>query len=153
MNVGGLILIAIAVIVGLILLQASAQNIGDVTNTISVANQSETLAANGESIYIEEYRALSNVVIINSTGEEVIGAGNYTVTNNVINPTTGALSTQITTDDAEYAEETVGVSGTAQPLTYDNSSGGRAIAGLIVLLMALAIMLVVVAGGVKGWKG
>jgi len=142
MNMGMILMSFIAIIVGVILFQTIAQEVGSSTNTVSVANQTETLAANGEDIYIEEYRALSDVVILNATDNATISSGNYTVTNNAINPTTGALSVKVTTDDAEFESSSVRVSGTAQPLTYIDSSGGRSMALLIPIMFALAIAVV-----------
>ena len=148
-ELGMIIIIAVTLIVGVILFQAIAQQVGEATNTVAVANQSETLAANGASIYIEEYSALNSVVVYNATnstggtaGIPIIGSGNYTVTNNAINPTTNALSVQITTDDAEYASTAVQVSGTAEPLTYISNSGARSVASLIAIFFALSIAVV-----------
>jgi hypothetical protein len=141
-SIGAILVVFVTILVGVVLFQTIAQQVGTVTSTVAVANQSETLAANGASIYIEEYRALSSVVILNASDNVTIAAGNYTVTNNAINPTTGALSVQVTTDDAEFASNAVRVSGTAEPLTYVSNSGGRAVAGLISIFFALAVAVV-----------
>lgn len=139
----GIIMVSFVVILlGVIFTQSIAQEVGSSVNTITVANQSETLAANGEDIYIEEYRALSDVVILLAANDSVIAAGNYTVTNNVINPTTGDLSVKITTDDAEFASAAVKISGTAQPLTYIADGGARAMASLIIIMFALAVAVI-----------
>jgi len=69
-----------------------------------------------------------------------VGAGNYTIDNNqVVN---GALVVQFTVDDAEYASEGLQISGTAQPVGYVDSAGGRALANLIPLFFALAIAII-----------
>jgi len=129
----------IAVIVGVILFQAIAQQVGTATNTLTV-NSSETLGANGASIYVEEYRALIGVTIYNATDYAEIDSGNYTITNNVLN--NGALAVKITTDDAEFASKAVYVTGTGQPLTYIADAGGRSMASLVVIFFALAVALV-----------
>jgi len=141
-GVQSILIVFISVIVGILLFQVIAQEVGTSTSTISVANQSETLATNGNSIYIEEYRALSSVVILNQTDNSTVPSSNYTVTNNAINPTTNALSVKVTTDDAAVASLDVYVSGTAQPLDYIADSGARAVANLIVIFFALAIAVV-----------
>ena len=41
-GIGGIIMLGVILIVGIILFQATAQNVGGAINTISVANQSET---------------------------------------------------------------------------------------------------------------
>jgi len=140
-GVGVIMVSFIVILLGIIFTQSIAQSVGESINTIAIANQSETLAANGADIYIEEYRALSDVVILNSTNS-LITAGNYTVTNNAIDPTTGDLSVKITTDDAAFASEVVKVSGTAQPLTYIADGGSRAMASLIVIMFALAVAVI-----------
>lgn len=132
--------IFIAVIVGLILFQAVAQNVGQATNTVELVNSSQTLAANGASIYLTDYQALSSVVILNATDNTTIGAGNYTITNTVIY--NGALAVKITTDDAAYASSDVRVSGTAQPLTYIADSGARSMTALITIFFALLVAVI-----------
>lgn len=148
MGIATIIMVAITVIVGAILLQASAQNVGDVRNTITLENVSVgTLAAEGGTLTLTDYRAISDVVIYNATGT-LVPAANYTVTNNVV--TNGALSVTITTGAVnEYANDSINVSGTAQPLTYDGSTGGRAMAGLIIILMALSMAVFVIVYAVK----
>lgn len=139
-SLNSLIYIFIAVIVGVILFQAVAQQVGTSTNTVTI-NSSQTLAANGESIYLTDYRALSGVTIVNSSDQSAtVGAGNYTVTNNVVY--NGALAVKVTTDDAEFAEEGVYIQGTAQPLTYIDDAGGRSMALLVVIFFALAVAVV-----------
>lgn len=150
-GVGGFIMLAIALIVGLILLQASAQNVGDVTNTVTLANVSiGNLGAEGASIYVTDYKAISSVVIYNATGT-LVPAANYTVTNNVVY--NGAEAVQITTGAVNaYANDSVNISGTAQPLTYANDSGSRSMSVLIIILMALALVATAVVYAVKGYQ-
>jgi len=141
-EVGGLIVLAIAVIVGVILLQASAQQVGTVTNTVAVANTSLATVVNGTDQYLTDYRALSDVVVYNETGDTLVGSGNYTVTNNVVY--NGALAVQIDVDASADVKSAWLVSGTAQPLTYEPTSGGRALTSLIIIMMAIAIVAVVI---------
>lgn len=142
-GVGVIMLVFITVILGVIFVQAIAQEVGSSTNTVAVANTSLDTVVNGTTQYLD-YRALSDVVVYNETGG-IVGSGNYTVTNNVINPTTGELSVSIapdTTADLKYAWK---VSGTAQPTTYIAEGGGRAMASLIVIMFALAVAIVALA--------
>lgn len=140
MGVADIMYVFIAVLVGVILFQAIAQNVGQTTNTVEVANSSQTLAANGASIYLVDYQSISGVVILNATDNTTIAAGNYTVENSVVY--NGALAVKITTDDAAYASSDVRVSGTAQPLTYIANSGARSMAGLIVIFFALLVAVI-----------
>jgi sulfur transfer protein SufE len=139
-GLGMILVVFIAILVGVIFFQTIAQQVGSTTNTVAVANLSQTLAANGSSIYLTDYRALSDVVILNGSDDALIGSGNYTVTNNVIY--NGALAVEITTIDEAFESTAVNISGTAQPLTYVADSGGRAMMGLIVIFFALAIVAV-----------
>jgi hypothetical protein len=139
----GLIFIAfVGVIVGATLFLTIAQDVGTATSTIDIANVSFTSAAEGESVYLTAYKAISDPVIYNATGT-LVPAANYTVTNNVIDPTTGGLSVQVTTGDANtYAEDVWNISGTAQPPTYIANAGARSVAGLIVIFFALAVAVI-----------
>ena len=143
-----IIMMFITILIGAIFLQVIAQSVGESVNTVALANQSETLAANGASIYIEEWRAINGIVIINGTNV-TIAAGNYTVTNDVLDPTTGGLSVQITTDDAAFASTAVKISGTAQPTTYITDGGARAMANLIIIMFALAVLVVIIGPSVS----
>jgi len=136
-TIGILISVAIVAIVGLILLQATAQSAGEVTNTYAVTNVSFA-AANNTLYTFTGYRALNSVVIYNNTADVVIGVGNYTVTNNVI--TDGALTTTVAVNysSAVYAGNGWNISGTAQPTTYADGAS-RAVTGLIIVFFALAI--------------
>jgi len=141
-NLGAIIGIFMTVIIGLAFVITIAESVGESTNTVALVNQTETLGANGDSIYIEEYKSITSFVLLNASNNLTIGAGNYTVTNNALDPTTGALSVQVQTDDTEFQSLEVRVSGTAQPRTYISDSGGRAIASLIVIMFALGLAIV-----------
>ena len=141
-GLGLIILVAITLIVGVIFFQAISQEVGK-TNTLSaLANSTQTLAVAESSIYLTDYRALSDVVITNATGGYVlVGSGNYTVTNNVVY--NGNLAVQIeTATGSEFASESVNISAVAQSLTYIPNSGARAMAGLIGIFFALAVAIV-----------
>ena len=141
--IGVLVVVAITVILGAILLQASAQNVGQVRDTATLENQSLGVMTNGTALYVTNCRALSDVIVFNATGDVTIPAGNYSVTNNVVY--NGALAVKVDPliDDGARAlgmnKGTATIDATCQPLTYDDSSGGRALAYLIVIMFALAI--------------
>ena len=141
-GIGTIMIVFIAVLVGIIFVQAIAQEVGSSINTVSVANVSLTTVVNGTSQYLTDYRALSGVTIWNETGDTIVGSGNYTITNNAIDPTTGGLSVQILPDASAVDKNAWQVSGTAQPVTYIAESGGRTMASLIVIMFALAIAVV-----------
>jgi len=141
MMVGGLIMIAIAAIVGVILLVGSAQNVGEATNTVSVVNLTIAVPANGGVYNFTDYRAVSSgFVAINGTGGETIGSGNYTIADNQV--VDGDLAATLTVDDAEYQSINWNVSFTGQPTGYIDNAGGRAIAKIIIIFFALSIAVV-----------
>jgi hypothetical protein len=136
-QIGMILVLAIALIVGLVLLQAAAGNVGEVTNTITIANQSLTAAVNGTPQYLTNIKVLTNPVIINATGNIVLSAGNYTIENNVVY--NGQEAVKITPDTQVQWKTAWKVSGTGQPTTYDPSAGGRAITSLIIIFGAIAL--------------
>ncbi len=139
-----ILVIFMAVIVGVVLFQVIAQEVGSSTNTVAVVNQSLGVADNATTVYLTDWRAISDVVIYNESGTEIVPSNNYTVTNNALD-TNGALSVSVLPDganDAFFQGYTWTISGTAQPVTYIANSGGRAMAGLIVVFFALAIAVV-----------
>lgn len=142
-NVGTVIVIAILAIVGLILLTASAQYVGDVTNTVDVVNET-MVSSNGTTLaLIAQFQGkyVTDVEIYNSTDDLIIGVGNYTIyQNQVIN---GVETAGINVSaDVIYQGQAWNASYTFQPTTYDTSGGGRAVAGLIVIFFAIAIAIV-----------
>jgi len=141
-GLGMIIVVAITLIVGVILFTAISQQVGTSTSTITVVNESIDTVVNGTAQYFTGYRALSDVVILNETGTTILLATNYTITNNVINPTTGALSVRIVPDATEIFKSAWRVSGTAQGTDYIADSGSRAVAGMIAIFFALAIAVV-----------
>jgi len=141
--VGMLLLTAIGVIVGLVLLVASAQQTNDLVNTVTLSNSSFTAPAESGSYYFTTYKAISSPVIYNATGD-LVPAANYTVTNNVVY--NDALAVRVTLGAVnEYANDTWNISGTAQPLGYATDSASRSIVPLIVIFGALAIAVVALA--------
>jgi len=151
-QVGILIAVAIVVIVGAILLQATAQSAGDVRNTVAITNQSFTAANNTAYYPLPGYKACNNVVIYNNTADVVIGAGNYTVTNNLVRDGALAVRVDVNYSSAVYAGNGWNLSCTAQPSTYGDSAG-RAMAGLIIVFMALALLAAVMYPIYKGPLG
>ncbi len=145
----GLILLAfVTIIVGVVLFQVAAQQVGEVTNTVQVVNESLGDVTNGTAIYVITYRGINDVVILNETDASgvftdnatVIGSGNYTITNSVVDPTTGGLAVRIDPTATVGWKTGWQISGTSQPLTYVPDSGSRAVTNLIVIFFALAVM-------------
>jgi hypothetical protein len=141
--VGVLLILAITLIVGIVLFQVIAQEVGRSTNTVSIANQSlPSTVVNGTAQYITNCRALSGVEVYNETGAAIlVGSGNYTVTDNSLD-TQGNLAVKILPDASAPYKSKWKVSGTCQPTTYIADGGARSMAGLIVVMFALALAVV-----------
>jgi len=139
-GVGLIIVVALTVVVGLILLQATAQSAGDVRNTVAIVNDSFA-AANNTNYYLTGYKSCSSVVIWNNTADVLINAGNYTITNNVVHDGAEEVRIAVNYSAAVYAGDGWNISCTAQPDTYADSAG-RAMSGLIIVFMAIALLAV-----------
>ncbi len=144
-QIGILISLAIVLIVGVILLQASAQQVGSTVNTINFTNVTFAAPANGGSLNLQGKLVTDFVAInrTNGTGVEpgpIIAAGNFTINNNQV--TNGELTANLTVDDAEFAGFDWNITYTTQPATFISESGGRALANIIILLFALALLVV-----------
>jgi hypothetical protein len=147
-EIGIIITIFVAIIVGLALFLTTAQTVGVATSTIAVANESlGATVVNGTAQYLTSYRSISDVVIYNETGDFLIGSGNYTVTNNVVY--NGAEAVMITPDTGAITKSKWQVSGTAEPLGYVGGAG-RSMALLIPVLFGLAIAILVLEPTIRG---
>ncbi|HEC40002.1 hypothetical protein LCGC14_0509390 [marine sediment metagenome] len=139
-ELGAILIAFIVVIVGVVLMVASAGLIGDTTNTITATNISFT-GANGTTTNIPG-KFWSDLVVYNETGDYLIGSGNYTLINNaVVNGEETARLTRAAPLALE-ATHNWNLSGVYQPTTYITNSGGRAIANIIIIFFALAIAVV-----------
>ena len=137
-NVGVIIVAFITIVVGVALLVVTAQQVGTVRDTVDLVNRSLGAADNSTTVYLTDIRAISGVVIYNESGDAIVAADNYTVTNNVVYQ--GALAVSVLpAANAEYHGYTWTISGTAQSLTYVPDAGSRSIVLLIVIFFALAI--------------
>jgi len=143
----GLILVVfIGILVGVILLQTIAQNVGDATNTFDVANVSVS-STNGTTlaniVQFTNARTVTDVVVYNGSDDLIIGSGNYTIYNEQVINGELVSGINVSADAAGGIQNQAwNVSYTAQPKGYINDGGGRAIAAIIVLLTALGVAVV-----------
>ena len=149
-KIGGFILLFIGIIVALTLYTGGiTQNIGDVTLKKVVVNQTITFPANTSSAYVVlNGKVVSDVIITNVTVTTVVPSTNYSIVNNALSSTTGALEARLygtkvpgTPDgNNKYAGNSVNISYTYEPLTYASDSGSRGMVGLIAIFAALALI-------------
>jgi len=138
-SVGTLIMVFVAIVAALAMYTGGiTSNIGSMTNTVAVANASLGVASNSTTVYLTSYKSISDVVVINNSNGAVVPATNYTVTNNVVYNGQEAVSI-LPKATADYRGYQWNISGTAQPLTYDTSSGGRAVTNMIAIFAVLAV--------------
>lgn len=154
MSVGIVIMVFLTVIVGVILLDAAADEVGRSTSLVTLTNQSYAIGANGTFFNFTGFKNFDNVVIYNYTNESgksandaaieprIILAGNYTIHNNQV--VDGAEAVQLELRDAEFASTAYGlnITATAQPTAYVSDSGARAVINLVLIFFALAVAVV-----------
>ena len=143
--IGVIVTVMVLLVVGVVLLQASAQQVGSSTNTYTLANASLGVMTNGTSIYIPNCQAATSVKIFNATGDVEIPSTNYTLTNYVVN--NGVLSARVApavtvTAGVAFNKGTATIDAVCEPYGYITDSGGRAVAGLIVIMFAIALAVV-----------
>ena len=149
-TIGVFMMVFITVIVGVILLQAIAQQVGPSSSTITI-NDSIATVANDTAQYFTGYKSLTGVVVYNASGNVVIPTADYAITNNLIHPTTGALTVRIVPGSInESMTNAWYVTGTAQRLDYISDSAGRSIASLIAIFFALAIAVIALTPTLRG---
>lgn len=138
----GIFLIAfVAVIVGLVLFQAIAGQVGTATTSATLVAGQYTIPAAGVTIDLIGQDLLSTPAVINRSGGEAVTATNYTIQEGV-SATRGVKTIQMTGKGGYYASKAANVSYTYGPDGYINDSGGRAIAGIIIIFVALGIAVV-----------
>jgi hypothetical protein len=138
MNVGIIIIVFIGVLVGLILLTTIASDVGSITQTRSVVNDTITAAAGGTSQNLLGQAVVGSVTVVNSTSGTEISNTLYTVKNNqVVN---GLLTATITRNETglDTASEWKATY-TYEPEGYVGGAG-KSMALLIPVMFALAIL-------------
>ena len=141
---GTILIVFITLIVGVVLFQVIAQEVGRSTNTEALLfHPLNSVVANSTPQTFTNWRVLSDVTVYNGTGHAIIDSSLYTVTNDVLS--NGALTVTFTPGAALFENQTNlwRINATGQPLTYIQDSGSRAVAGLIAIFFALAILVVI----------
>jgi len=136
-TIGAIILTFVGVIFALAILTGGLTDpIAQVTQTFDVDNETHTFPENGTNLQLTG-QAISNVEVTNASGGEVVPTSNYSIYNRL--NVNGVLTAGITGDGSAYHGNSTNISFTYEPFGYDTNSGGRAIAGLIIIFAALAI--------------
>lgn len=147
--IGALIVVAIAIIIGAILLQDVARNVATTTNSIAV-NYTVTPAAAGLSADLTGQEIFDTALIINRSGANIPCVSNFTVSEGV-SPRTGTKRVLLTTASSDTSRCTqVNISYSAGMEGYIDDAAGRSVAPLIVIMMALAIGVIALSPTIRG---
>ena len=157
-GINGFLIAFIVALVGLVLFVTVAQTTGTSTTTVTLGptvSNNTILAADvpdaiDTRIDLIGQDLFGTATVVNATGGQTALAGNYTVGEHV-STTTGVKSVYFELDTVQFSGANLTASGrTGLNITYQygpdgyiNSSGGRAMASLIVLFFAIAIAFVV----------
>ena len=130
----------IGILVALILMQGSFPFIGAATNTYTLTNRTFTGGAGGVQIDLVGQELLSTPIVSNKTGQQVAGAGNYTIAEG-ISRVDGLKRIIYTPAGNGYLNSTaVNISYDYGQEGYVDDTAGRSVAGLIPIMAALAIV-------------
>ena len=140
--IGGIVIAALAVLIGLALWPAFSPNIGQMTQTFTAQNQTMVMPAAGATSELTMcgQKALTSTyfVITNATTGVLVPSGNYTISQSV--GTDGYLAAKITTVQSLSASKNINVSCAYQPKGYLEDGANRSIVGLIALAFTLLIL-------------
>ena len=145
-TMGVLIVLAVAAIVGLVLFQESANQVAKANPSAvtTVTNQTITFPAVGSKLILTGQELVGTPVLTNATTGTLVPATNYTIQEEV--RTSDGLKGIVLTAKAGYQNSvSTNISYTYYPDGYIDDAGGRSIAGIIVLLAAIAIAIFVLA--------
>ena len=143
MSFGIFISIFIGVIIGLLLLQASAvyveQGTRSSTGVATITAKQYAAPGSGTVRVLDGQELVELTSVTNATGDD-IAAANYTVAE-CVRPTDGLKGICYTSTGVGEppANGAVNITYTYYPEGYIDSSGGRSIASLIIIFFALAI--------------
>lgn len=140
LGISAFIMVAIAAIVGAILLAASAQNIHPTIHTVDI-NESITLGAVNVSIAIPGQAVSGTFVLRNATNGTVIPSVDYHTANNQI--LASVLTATLNVTETDFGGTPGRIEYTSEPEGYSTNAGARALAGMIIIFFALGIAVVV----------
>lgn len=138
-GIGMIVVATIAVLIGLAFWPALSPNIGQMTQTYSIVNQTMTLpAVTATSELTMCGQRATSITITNATGGATVPTTNYTVSQSP--GTDGYLAAKVTTaSQSYYAGKSVNVSCAYEPKGYISEGGSRGIVALIAVFMAMLI--------------
>ena len=148
LGVGVIVVAAIAIIVGLILFQAAASNVEQATQTVtgvSTLSQGQYTGVLNTPVELVGQELISVIAVTNRSSGAAIAAANYTIYECVRNSDNlKGICYKALGAGLPSASAPVNISYTYYPNGYIDDAGSRSIAGIIILLAAIAIALVLI---------
>ena len=152
LGIGALVTIAIAAIVCLILFQAVATNVEQGTRSATGAIASganyQIIATSGVKYELVGQELVTTTSVLNGTSGGTIPASNYTLAE-CVRPSDGLKGICYT--GVNNGTNKINISYSYYPDGYIDDAGARSIAGIILLLCAIGIAMVVLAGNKFDW--
>lgn len=143
LGIGLFLLIFVMIIVALALFPAIAQNVSESVDENSITNDAWTVAVNTSATSLNGKYVDTTTFVMkrnNGTANVTMASGNYTIANNQL--VNGVETATITMTSNNYLGNDSWLSYTYQPVGYIPEAGGRSVAGLILILTAIAIAVV-----------
>lgn len=141
--IGTVIMAFIGIIVCLTILSPTVSDaVHEMTNTESAA--ATNIACGSGTTYTLKGKFTSGFTAVNNSGGDEIPSTNYTLLNTKI-LTDGTIGAQVTWKDGALTNASTSkcnITYTYQPLGYATDSGSRAIAGVIIIFLAIAIFVI-----------
>ena len=141
-GLGVVLTVFVLAILGIVFIDAIGDSIVGSTELRSVTNETLIAAASGSTVQLQG-KAVSGTPTVRN-GSVVFDSGNWTVLDNQI-AANGDQVAQLRTDDA-FMAGLVNVTYDYQPTGYVSTSSGRSLTTLILIMFAIAILIVVMAG-------
>ena len=151
-EVGVLVIMFIAIVVGIALVLPIFQEQGTMVNTVTLANGTYTAPTKDASIDLIGQELLSTPVVYNGTA--LVNSSNYTIAEG-ISATTGLKTIRYTNLDSAWNSKSVNVSYSYGAAGYIEDAGARGLAGQIGLFSLIALLAGVIYYYAKsnGWLG
>lgn len=145
-----ILILAVGAIVALVLFQESANQVAksNPSTTTTILNQTITFPAAGGKVILTGQELVASYGLTNKSSGAVVPTTNYTLQEEV-RTSDGLKGIVITGKAGDWAGLPVNVSYVYYPDGYIDDAGGRSIAGIIVLLAALAVAIFVLAPFLK----
>lgn len=131
----------IGILVGIVLLPTIAEFVSKSTGTVSLVNGTYTAPAEGSSIDLPGQELLSTPIVNNVSGPSV-PTTNYTIAEGISNTTSLKRILLTMPVGSGYDAQEINISYDFGPEGYIDNAGGRSLASLVIIFVALAIAVI-----------